>query len=187
MNYLQLTDEQLLAKLATDDREAFRVIYNRYAKRIYTFARRKVASDIAEEIVQEIFVHLWQRRNTAIGNLSAYLFTAVRYGILNHFRDELIREKFILQNNRENTPTSEQYEHFLEEIQQSIEKALQNLPEKTQVVFRMSRFEGFSNKEIAEQLNFSEKAVEYHITQALKHLRQSLKPFLQILLLAVCL
>lgn len=185
MEYQSLSDEELLKKLAHDDRQAFHVIYTRYARRLFDFACRKVVSEVAEEIVQEIFIRLWQKPDTAINNLSAYLFAAVRYGLLNHFRDELIKEKFVAHSLQQ-----AQYEHFhdenlIEELQQAVQQAIAALPEKTQVVFHLSRFEGLSHKEIARQLSLSEKSVEYHISQAIKQLRQSLRPFLQAILLTI--
>ncbi|MCS6968172.1 MAG: RNA polymerase sigma-70 factor [Cytophagales bacterium] len=182
MKYAQLSDEELLQKLAAHDAKAFEAIYTRYARRLFAVAVRKVALETAQEIVQEVFVRLWQNRTQPVGNLAAYLLAAVRYGLINHFRHEWIKERFSLQNHQQNSQYCQTNECFLNEIMQSVEQALSQLPAKTQLVFRMSRFEGFSNKEIAQQLAISEKAVEYHITQSLKVLRQYLKPFLSVVI-----
>lgn len=185
MDYQHLSDEELLKKSAEHDRQAFHVIYTRYARRLFDFACRKVASEVAEEIVQDIFIRLWQKPDTGIDNLSAYLFAAVRYGWLNHFREELIKEKFMTYSLQQAQNECFQDENLIVELQQAVQQAMAVLPEKTQVVFHLSRFEGLPHKEIARQLSLSEKSVEYHISQALKQLRISLRPFLQAVLLAM--
>jgi len=183
VKYQSLSDAELLEKLVHSDREAFHVIYTRYARRLFDLACRKVAPEIAEEIVQDIFVRLWQKPEVSVEHLSAYLFSAVRYGLLNHFRDELIREKFIAHSLQQAPCEYMPDENLTAELQQVVQNAIASLPEKTQVVFHLSRFEGLSHKEIAMQLSLSEKSVEYHISQAIKRLRQSLQPFLQAILL----
>lgn len=179
MNYDTFSDQQLATLLCKGEREAFRQVYLRYWKRLYQIAERKVPKEIAEEIVQDIFVRLWSKRETPIQNLQYYLFSAVKYGILNHIKKQIIENKHIeyklhVSKNNENTTD---YDLLLAELQAAITQALTLLPQKTQQIFSLSRFDFLSHQEIAIQLNISEKAIEYHITQALKVLRVQLKNF----------
>lgn len=86
----------LLIYLRTGDELAFREIYERYWKKLYSIARRKIhALDAIEEMVQDIFLKLWERRNELrIERLDAYLFTAVRYATINHIKAILVQEKY---------------------------------------------------------------------------------------------
>lgn len=187
MDYQSLSDEELLKLIADKNRQAFQTLYMRYARRLFEFACRKVPAEIAEEIVQDVFVRLWQKPQLCaqVGNTSAYLFAAVRYAWLNHFRQELIKEKFITNSWQQIETQATLYEHAVKEMQEVISKAIATLPEKTQYIFHLSRFEGLSHREIATKLSVSEKTIEYHICQALKCLRESLQPFLVVILLFI--
>jgi RNA polymerase sigma-70 factor (ECF subfamily) len=159
----------------------FAAIYEQYAQRLYRLAYQKTNStDKAAEIVQDVFVSLWEKRKTLIiSNLEHYLFSAVRYQVINHLRAVIADRKFT-DTDTEPLDSGQLLDQSLtaDELQEALNQALQNLPEKTRTVFEMSRYEQLSNKEIARQLELSEKAVEYHITQAIKHLRVYLKEFL---------
>jgi len=174
MNFSTFSDETLITLIAIDDEVAFREIYERYWKKLFSLA--------SEEIVQELFTKLWERRKgLEISHLESYLFTALKYQIISHLRQVIAQRNSLEVSFHE---ASFQTEDFLtaEAIQMAIEKAIYQLPDKTQTVFKMSRFEEKSHKEIAVTLDLSEKSVEYHITQALKFLRVYLKDYLTILL-----
>jgi RNA polymerase sigma-70 factor (family 1) len=181
MNLSSISDETLINLIAIDDEKAFREIYERYWKRLFSLATFKTNSqEIAEEIVQELFVRLWERRKILmITHLESYLFTALKYQIISHLR-QVIAQRSVVEptGNEASTDT----EDFLtaQTIQTAIEQGIYQLPEKTQAVFRLSRFEEKSHKEIALALDLSEKSVEYHITQALKFLRVYLKDYLLV-------
>ncbi len=183
------TDQALLDRLKSDDDKAFRAIYQRYGRRCYGLALQKLRSkEAAEEITQNIFVSLWERRHTVvIENLEAYLMVSIKYQTLNYIESKLTRDKFALslppqygegagENTVENTV-------FLQDLMAALEAALDTLPAKTQEVYRLSRFENLSGREIAERMGLSEKSVEYHIAQSLKFLRTQLKDFIAISLL----
>jgi RNA polymerase sigma-70 factor (ECF subfamily) len=177
MIYASLDENDLIRLLNEGDKNAFQEIYKRYWKKLYQVAERKVRKEIAEEIIQDIFISLWNNRKTTINNLKYYLFSSVKYGILNHFKKQITEYNFSEEALYESSKfdNSTEYSLFLEDLLKSIEAALLHLPPKTQQIFRLSRFELLSTKEIAVQLNLSEKAIEYHLTQALKTLRIYLK------------
>jgi len=154
----------------------FKEVYSRSWKRLYgiaySYLREKAA---AQELVQEVFIKLWQKRDELahVNNLDAYLFRSMKYKVYEYF-DRLASQERLKKHSLENFqeeihPTEEviAYEETLDMINQELEK----LPVTTRTIFRMSRFERYSNKEIARQMHVSAKAVEYHISQASKRLR----------------
>jgi RNA polymerase sigma-70 factor (ECF subfamily) len=186
MKFTTFSDETLITLIAIDDEVAFSEIYDRYWKKLYSLAVFKTNSkETAQEIVQELFVRLWERRNNvSISHLESYLFTALKYQIISHLR-QVITQRSLVETSA--SEASIHTEDFLtaETLQTAIETAVKQLPDKTQAVFRLSRFEEKSHKEIALALDLSEKSVEYHITQALKFLRTYLKDYLLVTLFAL--
>ncbi|GAB3882922.1 RNA polymerase sigma factor [Spirosoma agri] len=182
MNYKSLPDELLVIYLRNGDQRAFREIYQRYWKKLYSIARHKV-QDLAsvEELVQDIFLRLWERRESLrIDRLDAYLTTAVRYAIINHYKATLVQEKYaghaFAAYTEASFITDEQLD--LDELINAVEQHLNELPEKTRQIFRLNRLECQTVKEISSQLNVPERTVEYHISQAIKTLRHYLRDYL---------
>ncbi|ADB40758.1 RNA polymerase sigma-70 factor [Spirosoma linguale] len=182
MNYKSLPDELLLLYLRTGDENAFREIYLRYWKKLFSIARHKIqALDAVEELVQDIFLRLWERRDSLqIDRLDAYLFTAVRYACINHIKSALVKEKYADyaydHYNDASYATDEQLD--LDELMDAVEQQLNDLPEKTRQIFRLNRLEYQSVKEISTSLKVPERTVEYHISQAIKSLRVYLRDYL---------
>ena len=138
-------------------------------------------TDTAKDIVQHVFVKLWQKNDEVVIRVAIkpYLYKAVLNTGLNHIQKE---KKMIRTDSPQNYHSSLSAPDFKENEDKSIEIRVQqeinNLPPVCQKVFRISRFSDLTNKEIAEELNISVKAVEKHITKALKILRERLKPLL---------
>lgn len=184
MNYRLLDDETLLKFLRISDDLAFKEIYLRYWKRLYYSVLNKITNkEIAEDIVQGVFTDLWEKRETSsIQVLHAYLDASVKYRVINYI-NAVISQKKHLSHFREKQKTEEANTDLLllvQELNTGIDKALNQLPQKTQTIFRLSRFEQHTNKEISRIMDLSEKAVEYHISQSLKSLRFYLKDFVQV-------
>jgi RNA polymerase sigma-70 factor (family 1) len=182
MDYELLADEQLLKLLKSNEEAAFKQIYSRHWKRLFIVAVKKVrVKEIAEELVQNIFVGLWhKRKESEVKNLHAYLLCAIKYQIINYIHSCISKEKHLrhaLLSAKLEDNTCENV-LLIHELSAAIDGAILQLPQKTQQVFRLSRFENHSIKEISAQMNISEKAVEYHITQSLKLMRLHLKDFL---------
>ncbi len=141
--------------------------------------------DIAKEIVQEVFINLWTKRDSIEPGkpVKSYLFTSVRNRSLNYIRDHKKFQSFVLDVEIEEKFRSDDLDMMeSEEARIKIENAIQKLPEKCREVFEMSRFEEMKYNEIAVELNISVKTVEVHISKALKILREELKDLLMILL-----
>lgn len=181
-------ERTLLAELRNGSVGAFEELFNRYWEPLYKVAKSKLRShDEAEEVIQAIFSSLWEKRALLyIDNLGSYLNTSLRNRILNIIRDKIPKEKYwayyaaFMPDHNDDTNQAV----ALDELNEAVESAVDHLPEKSRHVFRMSRVEGRSNAEIASIMNISEKAIEYHLTKSLKHLRVHLKDFIPLLILS---
>lgn len=180
MDYASLTDLELAIRVKRGDARAFAEIYSRHWKKLLHISREKLpAHENAEDVVQDIFVKLWEQRDRIdISNLGGYLFTSLRNAIINRYRVRLLHEKYSLQTQdalatQENADDGVQ----LNELTCAFEKHLNNLPEKTVKIFKLSRIEFKSAKEIAATLNIPQRTVEHHIHSAVKRLRHLLQDF----------
>lgn len=187
------TDHELIVLLRKEASEksaedAFVEIYNRYWNKLlaiaYNHLRDKQAS---EEVVQELFITLWERRKKVeIESLSAYLATAVKFSVFKAIATEKRHKDLIDSNYKQETiQWDEQLIHarFLEEYLNGV---TESLPEKCRLVFVYSRQQGLSIPDIANEMNISPKTVEAHLSKALKILRLSLKD-IQLLLVMILL
>lgn len=134
---------------------------------------------ICEEIIQEVFFSLWNKRKSLeiTQSLKAYLFTAVKFQVLKHIRTEKLYSQyaanyFVFQQNWVDNSNEESIN--LNNLKNTIETEVAKLPEKCQQIFRLSRNEHQSIKTISDLLQISHKTVENQLTKALKHLRSSL-------------
>lgn len=172
----QKSDEELLEAVRRDDRIAFEEIYFRYWKKLYISAYQILRdSPASEDIIQEIFIQLWQKRSSnAIDNPVAYLFTAVRFQVFKAIRDGKSRNDLSIQA-EEFFERNKIEDHIHEkELDKRLEESIATLPEKCREIFIMSRKEHLSVKEIAERLNISPKTVENQITIALRKIRANM-------------
>lgn len=185
--YKNHSDEELLFLIKQDLEEAFDELYQRYSSKVRAIAFSKLNDiETSREIVQDIFSDIWERRESLnILSFPNYISVAVKYRAINYIKRDITHRKYndlykaFVKISDESTLRSVQYNDLIDALQESVKK----LPEKTQVVFRLNRFEGKSIPEIALKLNLSEKAIKYHISRSLKELRLYLKEFLLSLLL----
>ena len=180
-------DADLLAALPTGHEGAFAEIYRRYGLVLLEQASRKTGSrEAAEEIVQDIFTALWQRREHAAGiqKLPEYLGTAVKFRVINVIKNRYAHEDYAAYCRAVATEADHRTEHDVAaaDLAGALQAGLTHLPSHTREIFQLSRFEHQTVPEIAGRLKLTPKAVEYHITRALKLLRVALKDFLLVLL-----
>ncbi len=175
-----LSLNHLLEQFKKGDRSAFGHIYMEYSPKVYRFARRYMTNDNdVEEIVQDVFVRLWEARqsvNPAL-NFDNYLFTITRNLIFNRHRarvNELYFQDTVLASLEQEYYMPED-EIVTQDLSQFIDKIIGQLPPKQQEVFNLSRQQMLTYKEIAGQLGISEKTVEAHIYQALKFIRKQIE------------
>lgn len=184
-DFTKLSEDELMGLLRQDRLNAFREIYTRYWKKLYSDAYKRLKSkELAEEIVQEVFTGLWIKRNRLQINttVGGYLHTAIGHRIIDQFRKETIRSKYkeAFKVWHSEVDNSTENDIMLKELTTTIEKEVSQLPDKCRSVYELSRKEHKSNKEIALQLSISEKTVENHLTNALKRLRYGLSHYLVI-------
>jgi len=186
MKYTSLSDNSLVDLLKANDGLAFKEIYARYWKGIYKAAYVKIYhKELAEELTQNLFVDLWRRRETiTINSLDCYLFGSLKYSIINHYKSQLVKEKYQdhLNGQKQSINNSTDDLVLVNDLSKALNQGIALLPKKTGEIFKLSRIDNRSTKEISQQLNISEKVVEYHITQSIKSMRFHLKEYLFVLL-----
>ena len=187
-NPLPLDESTAIARLRQGDRKAFTLIYEQYWEKLFVVAYRRLHDrEAAEEMVQNVFTALWARRERLAieKSLGAYLGSSLKYEVLNHLRAQAVRERYAQEQLVTAPAGSDDTGQLLsfEELRQRMDEEISKLPEKCRLVFTLSRLEGFSNKEIAEQLEISPKTVEAHMGKALKTLRNGLDEYLPVLVL----
>ncbi len=171
-----LTDFELLSQLREGKQDAYAEIYDRFQGLLYIYACKIIKDfDEAEDIVQEVFISLWDKRSTLTiqTSLSAYLYTAVRYKFMNLLAHQKVRTDYSASLQQFINKGEFQTDNYIREKEFSaeIEKEINLLPEKMREIFILSRKQHQSNKEIAEQLNVSQKTVRNQLGNALKILR----------------
>lgn len=162
------------------DESAFTLVYELYSAKVYRLAFRFLKEkEQSEEIVQEAFINLWLNRTKLDpdGNLWLYLYVIAKRLSLNALRqigkssaliENLLHQISELQNTTEEDILAHDLEHFTEQI-------ISKLPRQQQLIFKLSRVEGLTHKEIAEQLHISPNTVKNHMVEALKTLKSHLK------------
>lgn len=190
-----IISEEILSDLKKGDLTAYTLVFNDYFPRLYQFALTYVLDEAeAKNIVQDIFIKLWENRSNLRENTSvlSFLLTITKNKCLDYLKHQQIENKFkeqavVYQNEMElNYYALMRLEIDMldyKEILQIVEKTLNLLPPQCQQVFRMSRYENLTNAEIANKLGIGQKAVEANITRALKVFRKELKDYITILIL----
>ncbi len=174
------SDNELIENLRKGDVEAFDLVYEKYAGKLYAFSLKYLKSvEETEELVQSVFLKLWENQAKLKKETSfkSYLFTIAYNEICNLFRRRKYQQKFIAQITSENQEASDSSEKQLDyqSVLQQIEQIVGKLPEKQRIVFIKSRMEDKSTKEIASELGFSPGTVDNYLSEALKFIRNNLK------------
>jgi RNA polymerase sigma-70 factor (ECF subfamily) len=180
------TEKELVKKLKEGDSFAFEVLFYKYRNKVKGFAKKMVPSQIdPEETVQEVFIKLWLKKEMIDPekDFQSYLFSIAKNLILDHLKSAVNRKLYFVD------------EHFQQDIlsdenldgtvpvdfEEQILSLIEQIPERRREIFRLSRFEGMTYKQIAERLNISENTVDSQIRNALAFLR---KEFRKVVVLA---
>jgi RNA polymerase sigma-70 factor (family 1) len=178
-DYSKQSDLQLVVLLKQGEEQALSELYMRYWDKLLVVAANHLDSpEEAEEVLQDIFFSLWQRRETLElkYSLATYLSVAVKYRIIN-LMDKQYRLRHKMKSSiseAEMLSPSAETGLLEKELMEQIAIAVKRLPEKCRIVFTMSREQGMSHKQIAAELNISEKTVTNHLTKAIKDLKDGL-------------
>jgi RNA polymerase sigma-70 factor (ECF subfamily) len=171
-----------IEKMKAGDRESFNQVFRRYYSPMVRFCIRYVAdSDLASEIVQDLFVKLWSNREKISFNTSfeSYMLTSVRNSALTYINKERSHAEAnlrVFSEESDNTDPSETLQS--NNLEESYRKILKDMPEKRREVFLASRYDGLKYSEIAEKLGISQKTVEAQMSAAIKQLKDGLKAYL---------
>jgi RNA polymerase sigma-70 factor (ECF subfamily) len=187
LNYTPLDDKQLLDLLKTGDEGAFTELYHRYWKLLFAVAANKLQSaSEAQEVVQDIFLDIWNRRQVIdiSSKLSSYLSVALKYKVINLLarKDKERQYVQVESSSLKFWDRSTEQQLSFDELKERLAKHVSQLPDQCRLVFELSREQGLSRKEISAQLRISEKTVEAHLTKALRRLRLGLNNFLSFML-----
>jgi len=181
-----LSDQELALLLSQGKEGAFKQIYKRYWSKLLAVAARRLDSlEEAEEAVQDIFLNLWKRREKfrLSKNFDHYFAVAVKFEVINRLAKRAREAQRNASYANHLTEATVGFINFdFDVLWNELDQTISGLPPKCQLVFRMSREQDYTNREIAEELDISEKAVEKHITSALKILRTRFGHYLTMLL-----
>lgn len=171
-------DSKLLYRLKEGDKDAFNTVYWRYSPKAYnTVLYLLNDSDAAEDIVQELFITIWEKREQIQPelNFEAYIATIARNLAYNYVKKAFHNNQSVEDLNDISLITNSDEESIeADSLRDYIFSIISSFPEMRRKVFIMSRFENLSHAEIAEKLTISERTVAVHIYQALKDLRKAL-------------
>jgi RNA polymerase sigma-70 factor (ECF subfamily) len=172
------------------DNQWFEELFRHYSKPLFYYAAKFVEDEAARDIVQDVFTKLWSNQTIIIKqSLNALLFKMVRNGCLQHLEKQKVRIRYLEMTKI--TLQEDELRYYMEESSSLMEQELDNrlnevindLPGRCKQIFRLSRFENKRNKEIAEELQISLKAVEKQLTKALATIRIEMKKFLPLFVL----
>lgn len=177
--YSSYDDNTLLSLLATGDEKAFTEIYNRYWEKLFAIAFHYSQSKaMSEEVVQEIFMGLWDRRALVkINELSPYLATSAKFSIFKQLLKIKRRNQLMQKGPAAVVNLFEEESINARFLKEYLDGIVEKMPEKCRIVYKFSRQEGMTIPEIAGAMKISPKTVESHLTRALKLLRHSLQNF----------
>ncbi len=179
-------EKYLFEAIRRDDKRAYETAFHQYYKPMTAYAFRFLNDlSASENIVQDVFLRLWQKRHEILitTSLTNYLFRSVKNHCLNYLDHEKIKSGYCKSVIHREADRND-YNEFFPEIGllNKIELAIASLPDKRQEIFRLAREEGLKYREIAERLGLSVKTVEAQMTLALKYLRDALKDYKNLML-----
>lgn len=171
-------DKTLLNSIKSGDNRAFEYLFKVYYPRLHRYAIRFLKDEnVAHDIIQECFMHLWEKRATlSVISIASLLFAMVRNSCLNYIKHLSIVEKYQIDTKAEGEERLYYTDFFLDaehkllydELQEQIKIVMDSLSPRSKEIFIMSRFKGLKNREIAEILNISTTAVEKQISKTLR-------------------
>ena len=169
-------------KIALGDQHAFRELFNFFAKKLTQFALSIVKSnDAAREIVDEVFIRIWRNRQsiTGIQNLRVYLYTATKNTALNYLSTrarENVTEPFDFFSVQLSDDQSPEKKMITTELLKKIHAAIDGLPPRCKMVFKLVREDGLSYREVGQILNISVKTVDAQMVIAVRQISEKVRP-----------
>ena len=180
-----LNENVLFVRISQGDEAAFSEIFYSYVQRLFPFVKKMTRSaQVAEEVVQEVFVSLWANRKklTDIENCSSYIFTIAVNKTFNHLRSKAIREKYLgtMVNNDDGSDNNTMDTIDFHESQYLVHKLVNQLPPQKKTIYKLTRDKGMSHDEVAVQLGISKNTVKNHLVEALRFLKATLQKYKEV-------
>jgi len=172
-------DVILTRRLKENDKPAFELIFNKFSRKLYCFTLGYVHSQAeAEEIIQNVFVSLWENRdmlNEAF-SLQNFLYKVTINHIYNYFKHQSVRRHYVENMILEGSDEDQEAEQSIlaNDLGEIVNKFIGDLPLRQQIIYRLSRMDGLCHAEIAQRMGISVRAVENHIYRTLKYIREKL-------------
>jgi len=172
-------DKQVVEQLREGSREAFRLLFDEVGPKIYAFAFSYLKNESdAEELLQEVFLKLWEVRSNldTSKNIKSFLFKICVNLIYDFIRRKNIEQVYLVYSGR-NSPSSGDntwHEIIYNDMLNNLQQLIATMPEQRQRIFRLSKEEGLSNEEIADQLNLSRRTVENQLYRAVSFLKEKI-------------
>lgn len=182
-----LIDERIIKRLHQNDESALTELYSKYWQYLYITSYNVLRNkELCEDIVQEVFLSVWNRRMKLQikVSLKSYLYACTRYQVFAQLRKnkEILRTDLFTTMNQRIHYASTDAEIIYKELVQQVDSVVETLPNKCKKVYILSRNEHLSHLEISSRLHISTKTVENHITKALRILKKSLGVLVSIIL-----
>lgn len=173
--------------MCVEKEKKFEAVFRAHFKELHYYVFKLLEdADAAEEVVQQVFLRLWEKdwEKEVHTSLRAYLYKAVYHEGLNQIQRQRVKQRYTdhITHQGEAVTVPDRGDA---ELREQLRLALDKLPEKTRTVFEMSRFHELKYQEIATLLELSVKTVEGHMSKALRHLRLHLVEYLTVLLLTL--
>ncbi len=170
-------DSELAGKIKSGGKEAYQQLFERYAPRIYQFSISYLHNKMeAEELVQDVFLKIWEKRETLdqSRNIKSFIFKIAVNTIYDRIRRTNLENAFqdFMPESAESDSGSTWNTVIFDDLQANLEILIAQLPGRQQKIFRLSKQEGLTNDEIAQQLNVSKRTVENHLYRAISYLKK---------------
>lgn len=185
-------DIALQQRLSRGDETAFQETFELYFRVLVLFATKfSLEKEVAEDLVQDVFVKLYEQKDRLQfhSSLKAFLYQSVRNKCIDLIRSTKTRERHHVEIKAGAEIEGLNSEELMmqSELEEKIYLSISQLPDQCQLIFKMNRFEGKKNQEIADELNISKRTVETQISKALKILREEIYPYLKSIIIAMSL
>lgn len=180
------TEEEWLLRIKKGDKEAFSLFFYKYYNSLCYFAINILEdSHVAEDVVQDVFVTIWNRRKklSVEGSIRSYLYKSVKNRSINYLRSKKLETKsleeaILPEQDSEKIPSEiMQEKEIYDELVMAIEQAIEQLPKRQKLIFTLSRDEGLTYEEIAEVLDISVKTVKTQIGRSKVKMREVLSKY----------
>jgi len=186
-------DEYIITRISKGDEKAFSLLYDCYYTYLNTIALCYIFNrDVANEVVNDVFINVWHKRKTLLYPIHSYLIQSVKNGCLNHIRSKQTNERILSEHTKQllefqedyirSNPTPLQYVET-QELEKEVRNAISQLPEKCRAIFELYLFEGKIPEEIAKEFLISVSTVRVQIKNAMDKLRISLGHLILLLLI----